>query len=143
MASRDHKVLVIGVGSVGERHVRCFQATGRAKVSLVEINRVLRSTVAERYGVPGYASTAEALRDGPTAAVVAAPAHVHIPLAMEMVDAGLSLLIEKPLSVSLEGIEDLKERIARRGIIAGVAYVYRSFPALAAMKQAIDAGQIG
>ena len=40
-------ILVIGVGSIGERHLRCFQATGRAEVSFVEINESLRATIAD------------------------------------------------------------------------------------------------
>ena len=40
-----HRVLIVGVGSIGERHLRCFQATGRAEVSFVEINDELRQRV--------------------------------------------------------------------------------------------------
>ena len=38
MNARRHHVLIIGVGSIGERHLRCFRATGRADVWIVEIN---------------------------------------------------------------------------------------------------------
>ena len=39
-------VLVIGTGSIGERHTRCFLETGRCEVSICEINAELRSEVA-------------------------------------------------------------------------------------------------
>ena len=58
-----HHVLVVGVGSIGERHVRCFQATGRAEVSIVEINDALRATICERYGVRGFANLEAALSE--------------------------------------------------------------------------------
>ena len=45
------RVLIVGVGSIGERHLRCFAATGRAEVSLCEVNEPLRRAVAERYQV--------------------------------------------------------------------------------------------
>ncbi|HTI49957.1 MAG TPA: Gfo/Idh/MocA family oxidoreductase [Planctomycetaceae bacterium] len=138
-----HKVVVIGVGSIGERHVRCFQGTGRASVSIIEINEALRTTIAKRYGVAAYASLKEALAQGPTAAVVAAPAHTHIPLTSQLVTAGLHVLIEKPLSVSLEGIDSLRRLIAERRTVVGLAYVYRAHPVLNAMKQALDANRIG
>ena len=44
-----HHVLVIGAGSIGERHVRCFLATERARVSFAEVNAELRATIAARY----------------------------------------------------------------------------------------------
>jgi predicted dehydrogenase len=138
-----HKVVVIGVGSIGERHVRCFQGTGRATVSIVEINDTLRATVAGRYGVAAHASLESALQERPGVAVVAAPAHLHIPLTGQLVSAGVHVLIEKPLSVSLEGIAELRQQITERGAVVGLAYVYRANPVLRAMKEALDADRIG
>ena len=46
-----HRVLIVGVGSIGERHLRCFLATGRAELGFVEVNDSLRTTIAERYAV--------------------------------------------------------------------------------------------
>lgn len=142
-----HKVLIIGVGSIGERHLRCFKATGRAEVGLVETNVALRATVAERYAVP-----AEGVFDSVDAAIaskrfalalVATPAQVHIPIALKLVDAGLHTFIEKPLSTSREGIDRLKELVKQRGVIAAVAYTYRAFPALLAMREALHSGRFG
>lgn len=138
-----HKLVVIGVGSIGERHVRCFQRTGRAAVSIVEINPALRKSIADRYNVPAFATLEEALAAGPTVAVVATPAHTHIPLAMQLASAGLHVLVEKPLSVNGDGIDTLRQRIAERGVVAGMAYVLRISPAVRAMKQALAQGRIG
>jgi predicted dehydrogenase len=140
-------VLVIGVGSIGERHLRCFQATGRCELSLVEINSALRQMIAERYGVQGFASLDEALEQPigsrPSAAVVCTPAHLHLPLATRLADAGIHLVIEKPLSTSLEGIDTLRQAIERRGVTCSVAYVYRAHPVLTAMREAIASGRFG
>src|SRR4051812_27765143 len=71
------RVLVIGVGSIGERHLRCFQSTGRAELGLVEIDPHLRRTVAERYGVApsrSFPDLEAALHDPPDVAVIATPA---------------------------------------------------------------------
>ncbi len=59
-----HRVLVVGVGSIGERHVRCFGRTGRAELAICETNPELRKTIAERYGIKlQYAKLDEALAD--------------------------------------------------------------------------------
>jgi predicted dehydrogenase len=139
-----HRVLVVGVGSIGERHARCFLATGRCEVAVVEVNHALRQIICERYGVRGYVSLAEAVAaDSHTAAVICTPAHLHLPMARELAAAGLHLLIEKPLSTSLDQLRELAEEITARGLTCGVAYVYRSHPVLAAMREAIHSGRFG
>jgi predicted dehydrogenase len=143
MASLHH-VLIIGVGSIGERHLRCFQATGRAELSFVEINDTLRRTVAERYGIRGaHADLESALGEHPEAAVIATPAPLHVPLATGLADAGIHVLIEKPLSTTLEGTDRLRSIVQERQVIAAVAYVYRLHPALVAMRQALVSGRFG
>jgi predicted dehydrogenase len=139
-----HRVLVIGVGSIGERHLRCFRATGRAEVTFCEVHDALREEVAQRYGIAQVFHRLEnALADPPTIAVIATPAPLHIPQATRLAAAGVHLLIEKPLSISLGGVARLREAIAANQVTAAVAYVYRVFPALTAMRQAIVDGRFG
>ncbi len=143
MASQQ-RVLVVGVGSIGERHVRCFQATGRADVSICEVNAELCRLVAERYGVArSYQQLDDALADPHDAVVIATPAHLHIAMAQQAAEAGCGLLIEKPLSVRLDDAAAFCAAAKSHGVVAAVAYVNRAHPALAAMKRAIDAGRFG
>src|SRR6516225_1831532 len=104
---RRHKALILGVGSIGERHLRCFQATGRAELSFVQINEALRQAVAQRHAVPrAFADLEAALAAGrPDVAVIATPAPSHVPLALRLAEAGAHLLIEKPLSTTPDGID--------------------------------------
>jgi len=139
----QHRVVVIGVGSIGERHIRCFQATGRADVSIVETRAVLADEISQRYGVPVHSDLEAALAHRPTAAVIATPAPLHVPQATTFVDAGVPVLIEKPLSVSLDGVLRLQELAKQRRVTAGLAYVYRAFPVLAAMREALHSGRFG
>jgi predicted dehydrogenase len=139
-----HRVLVIGAGSIGERHLRCFRATGRADVALVEVRDAVRRTVAERYGVEcAYADLDAALALCPGVAVIATPAPLHVAMATRLAEAGIHILVEKPLSVGLEGIDRLRDVVRRRGVTAAVAYVYRCHPLLAAMRQAVCSGRLG
>ena len=138
-----HHVLIIGVGSIGERHLRCFQQTGRCELSFVEINDTLRQTIAARYSVCGFTNLEEAIAQRPDVAVVCTPAHLHVPMATQLADAGIHLLIEKPLSTSLDGIDRLRSTIESSGIVCSVAYVYRAHPVLTAMREAIVSGRFG
>jgi predicted dehydrogenase len=137
-------VLIVGVGSIGERHLRCFRATGRADVMIVETNDALRRTVAGRYAVDhAYPDLDAALASHPDVAVVATPAPSHVPLATRLAEGGIHVLIEKPLSVSADGLDRLEEAVRARGVTAAVAYVYRCHPVLTAMRRAIRGGRFG
>ena len=131
-------ILVIGVGSIGERHLRCLQATGRAHVSICEINEKRRARVVREYGVTeAYADLDSAMAGTYDAAVIATPAHLHVAMAIRLAEAGVHLLIEKPLSTSFDGIEMLEATLSRNNLRAAVAYVLRHEPAMKAMRDAI------
>jgi len=142
-----HGVLIIGVGSIGERHLRCFAATERAELALCEINNDLRKIIADRYHVRHcYADLDQALNDRDNRceiAVIATPAHLHIPIATRLVQAGIHVLIEKPLSTSLEGIEALTKLVDQHQVAACVAYVLRADPVIRSMREAIKNSRFG
>ena len=137
--------LVVGTGSIGERHVRCFQKTGRAQVSVCESTPAVRERVAGADDVRGaFADLDEAL-DGRRydVAVVATPAPLHVPMARRLVAHRCHVLVEKPLSTSFDGIRELHAEVGRQGVTAAVAYVYRAHPALRALRDALRSGEYG
>lgn len=161
--ARTWSVVVVGVGSIGERHLRCFQTTGRARLAICEVQPELRERVGAAYGVEErYGGVEEMLGvDGkgdksdsplrgasdssplPDAAVIAVPAHLHVPLARRLARAGVHLLIEKPLSTGMEGVEALATSVRERGVTAAVAYVYRANPVVEALRRAVRSGRFG
>jgi predicted dehydrogenase len=77
------------------------------------------------------------------AAIVAVPNHLHIPTAYKLVELGSSVLIEKPMSHTLEGVDDLISLARRKGKILLTAYNLRYHPNLKSAKSKIEAGHIG
>ena len=137
-------ILVIGGGSIGERHVRCFQKTGRAEVVLCETNGDLRQRITESYGLQSsFASLDDALDGHVDGAVICTPAPLHVPMARQLVDRRIAPLIEKPLSISLDGISDLQASVDAHRLPVSVAYVMRQHPALVDMKNALDTEAFG
>jgi len=137
------RVLVVGAGSIGERHLRCFARTG-ARVAVCEANEARAAEVAKRSGVDEvHTSFDEALASSFDAVVVATPAPLHVPMARRLAVHGCHLLVEKPLSTSLDGVAELQAEVAARGLIAGVGYVYRAHPALRALRDALSSGEHG
>lgn len=137
-------ILVIGGGSIGERHVRCFLTTGRTEVSLCDTSDEIRQRLQQSYPLTAcYEDFESALAssDDVSAAVICTPAHLHVAMAIRLLQAGIPVLIEKPLSVSLDETPQLLELATVRN--ASMAYVYRQHPALRQMREAIRSGRFG
>lgn len=138
------KILVVGCGSIGERHLRCFLKTGRAEVSACDTNPALLQKMKSEYGVPTFADLKAALAEESfDGAVICTPAHTHIPIAIMALKANAALLIEKPLAVKLDGIGDLKSELDKAKKFVGVAYVYHFMPAVQAAREFLLKGSLG
>ena len=111
---------------------------------LCETNDDVRNRVATEYNLSAaFSSFDVALAESFDAAVICTPAHLHIQMARQLAERGVNLLIEKPLSTSLDDIDDLIKLVEARGLAASVAYVMRQHPALQAMKAALSDDRFG
>lgn len=138
------RILVVGGGSIGERHVRCFLRTGVTEVSLCETRRDVRERLAENYELQDvFSSFDEALAVKFDGAVICTPAHLHVLMATQLAERDIGVLIEKPLSTTPHGIDQLAQLIEAGNIPLSVAYVLRQHPALQSMKEALDSGRFG
>ena len=139
-----HRVLVIGAGSIGERHLRCFYLTGRCDLAVCENRLERRHEITQQYHVGNSAADIEsALAFRPTAAVICTPTNQHVSTAIQLAKAGVHMLIEKPLSTELDGVDELNRLVEANQLVASVAYVHRSHPALEQMKAQIESGNFG
>lgn len=138
------RTLVVGVGSIGERHVRCFLSTGRVNVAICEPNDALRDRIADQYGITeSYCTCDDAIANQFDAAVIATPAPLHVEQAQALVECGAHVLIEKPLSTKLAGIDELRKSAAANNRLLAVAYPYRAHPSLQAMHAVFSEGRFG
>ena len=138
------RVLIIGAGGIGKRHIRGFLKTGRARVSICEPDEGRRSDVIETYDIErSYASADDAPLADFDLAVVSAPAHLHVAAGMSLVRAGVPFLVEKPLSVSMDGVDELVAAVADSGLPARVGYTRRARPWVVTLREQILGGRIG
>ena len=139
-----HSVLVLGCGSIGERHLRNFQRTGRARLTACDSNPALLAMMAERYGVATAGDWQAALASGGLdACVICTPAHLHVPMAIAALQHGLHVLVEKPLSHSLEGVDELFRTRDRSGRQLAVAYVLHVYALLMEARAFLRRGEFG
>lgn len=138
------KILIVGFGSIGERHARCFLKTGRCEVSVCDVSQDLRRRAMAEYDIKScYNDLDAAMKYHSDCAVIATPAQFHIPMATRLAAAGVHLLIEKPLSVSFDGLAELKQAVRAGRIIVMVGYTHRSNPVLVSMREFLHAGELG
>lgn len=138
------KILVVGLGGIGQRHLRNLRTLlgPEAELSAFRVrglNHALTDKldiepgveVAAKYGVHVFQTLEDALAAGPDAAFVCNPTSLHVPVALRLAQAGCHLFIEKPLSHSLEGVEELLAVAKAKGLITMVGYQLRFHPLLA------------
>ena len=138
------RILVVGCGSIGERHLRCFQTTKRCEVEACDANATLLQAMAERYAVRTQPDFSAALHASHyDALIICTPAPTHLPIARQGAVHGAAMLIEKPLSTSLDGVEETRCAIERSGKHVAVAYVYHAFPWIREAQEFVKSGVLG
>ena len=137
------RFLICGLGSIGRRHLKNLLALGERDIVLY---RTGLSTIgdAELAGLPVEHDLETALeRWRPDAALVTNPTGLHLRVAVPAAQAGCHLLIEKPVSDRLEGLDDLRRAIADGGGQILMGFQFRFNQGLIRAKDLIAKGTIG
>ncbi|MCF3650448.1 Gfo/Idh/MocA family protein [Synoicihabitans lomoniglobus] len=145
MSSSSPQVLIIGCGSIGTRHARTFLATGRFDVFVCDTDPERAAAVASSLGVAAVPDWQAALTESSaiTHVLIATPAPLHVAMARTCLAAGKHVLIEKPLALTMAGIDDLIRVRDAADRFAGVAYVQHFAPALQAARTFLAARTFG
>lgn len=139
----NQRVLVVGGGSIGSRHLGNLRAMGVTGLAVADPEEG-RRRVHEANGVRGFAALEEAIAAfHPTAALVCTPPVFHVQQALTLVNAGADVFIEKPIGVSHQGIAELAAAARGRDRVVQVGYNLRFHPVLTAVRRVLDAGSIG
>jgi predicted dehydrogenase len=136
-------ILICGLGSIGRRHLRNLQSLGRDEIVLL---RTGKSTLPEDEleGLPVEQELQLALkRWQPEAVIVSNPSALHLEVAIPSADAGCHLLIEKPVSNTMDGVDHLREALKRGGGQVLVGFQFRFHPGLKTAKRLLEEGIIG
>jgi len=137
------KFLIAGLGSIGRRHMRNLLALGEKDIVLY---RTRKATMPEEdlAGFPQETDLQAALeKHKPDAIIVSNPTSLHLDVAIPAAEAGCSLLLEKPLSHSMDRIDELESALKKGGGRVVVGFQFRFHPGLVKAKQLISAGEIG
>jgi UDP-N-acetylglucosamine 3-dehydrogenase len=138
---RNLRFGLVGVGMMGRNHARVLHAiTGVELVAIADPG-------GDVHGVSGGAVLVDSVRDllahDIDAAVVAVPTRYHLDAGLELAAAGVHTLIEKPLAADPQEAEKLVDAYESAGLVNAVGHIERCNPALRAMRERLEAGELG
>jgi predicted dehydrogenase len=150
------KILMVGLGGIGQRHVRNLRTLLGPDVDIIAVRYINNSHVltdqlkiedgsdlVEKYAIKVCANLEQALSQQPNAVFICNPSSLHIQTALQAAQAGCNLFIEKPLSDNLEGVEELINIIESQNIKAVVGYQMRFHPCLMRLRLLIQERSMG
>lgn len=139
------KVAVLGVGSMGKNHARVYSELPEAHlVGVADPSQPAAEAVAGRLGTRAYTDYRELLeKERPEAVSIAAPTGLHEEVTIAALEAGAHVLVEKPIAATLEEGRRIiaRARALERKLMVG--HIVRFNPAIQALKQKLDAGELG
>ena len=126
------RLAVIGGGHLGKIHIRLAQQLqGVEFVGLVEPHDASRCALAQEHDTLACAHHDDML-DRIDAAIIAAPTKFHHEIAMDLIEAGKHILIEKPITKTLAQADEIIRAAEESKVVVAVGHVERFNPALAA-----------
>lgn len=150
------RALIVGLGSIGQRHARNLRALLGADVELLAyrargLSHVIadggatnpHESVSERLAITEYATLDEALARRPDIAFVCNPTRLHLAAAQRIAEADCHLFLEKPISDTLDGVDELARTVRDRGLITVVGCQLRFHPLLRRVHAVLREGALG
>jgi len=138
------RVLIVGGGSIGERHLRCFGQLQNVQVGICTRCKETRIKLSDRYNtIYADSSLERALRHDYDVAVICTPSNLHVDMTITCANHDLHVLIEKPLSTDKNRLRDLISAVEANGVICGVGYTYRSFSSVQNLREALEQKELG
>lgn len=136
------KLLIVGLGSIGKRHIQVMQEIS-ADIEIAVLRHIRcddldMSTVGADHC---FTKFSEVIEFSPDAAIVANPASKHVDVAIKLAKIGVHLLIEKPISDGPDGVSQLIQLCNDRSLILMTGYNLRFLPSLARFRELIHKRQ--
>ncbi len=141
------KVAVAGAGSMGSNHLRVLSDFDEQRVRLVGVAEPaleVREKAEKRFHVAAFEQYQQMIAETrPDLVVVAVPTHLHFEVARHALDAGIHVLVEKPIATTIEEAETLIQLANQRSVHLAVGHVERFNPAVMALKRLLARGELG
>lgn len=136
------RFLIAGLGSIGRRHLRNLVSLGQTDIILLR-SRKNYPPDDELSAFPVVTDMDAALQYEPDAVIVSNPTALHLKVAIPAAQAGCHLLLEKPISHSIQGMDKIRSAVKSGGGTVLVGFQFRFHPSLLKIKEILSKEQIG
>lgn len=141
---KNLSILLVGCGSIGKRHARVLTSLGVKDIRACDSDKnQLEGLLHESPVVKHCNSFEDGLKEKPDVVFILTPSEMHIPMAMQAIKAGCHVFSEKPLSSTLEGVDELSKLMSESGKKMMIGFCFRYHKGLLKVRQSLNAGRIG
>lgn len=149
------KVIFIGLGSIGQRHLQNLIQLKIPDTSIMafrssSLNRIIKNgkiianeSFEDYYNVEEYSDMERALEKKPDIAFICNPSSLHLDTAIKIAKRSINFFVEKPLCVNLSSIGKLEGLIEKNDLITMVGYQMRFHPGIIRVKKIISEKKYG
>lgn len=138
------RVGVIGAGVMGEHHIRVYSTLKDVDlVGIADVSKDRVFSLAQKYGTAAYTDYNKLLSEGLDAVSIAVPTAMHRDVALGAIDAGVSVLLEKPIADTLENADEIILRADEKDVKLMIGHIERFNPVILKLKEEIMSGNLG
>ncbi len=139
------KVAVIGVGAMGRNHARVYSELPNVTlVGVADADAQTAENVANRYSTDAYTDYFKLLDEHkPDAVTLAVPTVEHLAVALQVIQRGIHLLVEKPIAFTVEEGQQIIAAAEQVGVKLMIGHIERFNPAVIALKNHLAKGKLG
>ncbi|HEA46875.1 MAG TPA: lipid-A-disaccharide synthase [bacterium] len=131
------RVVVIGVGHLGQHHARIYSEMPDVElVGVVDIDEERSKRIAREYKTSAFSEHTQVLKRVDVASI-AVPTELHYRISKDFLNAGVHILIEKPMTQTIEEADELLELAKRKNLVLQVGHIERFNPAVSALNRVI------
>ncbi|QQG39654.1 MAG: Gfo/Idh/MocA family oxidoreductase [Candidatus Aenigmatarchaeota archaeon] len=141
--SRRLRVGIVGCGFVAEHHVKFLSRTGAQVVGVADVNVDAAKRFAEKCGARAYGSLDELLKTKLDVLHITTPPFYHYEQAKRAIEAGVNVLIEKPMTLTHAEAADLYRRAAKKGVLICPDFILLFHPRTREAFQIVQSGALG
>lgn len=136
------KVGVVGLGVMGQHHVRLYSQLNCQLVGVADIDPGRAQEIGEKYHTKFYSDYRE-LINRVDAVSIAVPTTMHYDVAMDFLEQGIHCLVEKPIAFKLVEAQSMIAAATQNNAKLGIGHIERFNPAVLKLKQILDSGTLG
>ncbi len=136
------RVGVVGVGAMGQNHVRVLNEIADL-VGIADPDVKVGGAVSNRFNVSYFTDHKSLLKEDLDAVCVCVPTEHHDRVALDAIARGVGVLVEKPLASTSEAGRRIVDAADKAGVVLAVGHIERHNPTIAVVKRHLDEGQYG